>query len=81
MPNADVKVRLRRGGESCRLRGDSHRRSLKYWWQKWSVPPWQRSRIPLIFIDGELACIVGYAVSATHFAPPGQAAQKIEYTL
>ncbi len=32
--------------------------SLKKYWQKLQVPPWQRKRIPLIFIKGELYSVL-----------------------
>ena len=51
-----VEVRLRRGGEVCRLpRRPS--RPLKKILQEAGVPPWERVRIPLVFIDGSLAAI------------------------
>lgn len=50
-----LAVRLRRGGETCRLRG--HRHKLKKLLQDAGVPPWERARLPLVYADGELAAI------------------------
>ncbi len=55
----ECEIRFRRGGERCRLVQNSHH-SLKHLLQKWQVPPWERNRIPLIFINNELAAVVGF---------------------
>ncbi len=61
-PGCVVRVGFRQGGESIVLpkRG---RQSLKKLMQAWGVPPWLRDRIPLIFYDDILQCVVGYASS------------------
>lgn len=55
-----VEIRFRRGGEVIVLHNQT--KSLKKLWQAWKVPPWKRGDIPLIFIEGKLAVVVGYAV-------------------
>ncbi|ABR74491.1 tRNA(Ile)-lysidine synthetase [Actinobacillus succinogenes] len=35
-------------------------RDIKKVWQKYAVPPWRRTRIPLIFVDGKLKSAVGF---------------------
>ncbi len=50
-----LRVRLRRGGETCRLRG--HRHKLKKLLQEARVPPWERARLPLVYADEELVAI------------------------
>lgn len=52
-----VEVRGRSGGERCKRAGDHHHRSLKQLFQEAGVPSWERWRIPLIYIDGELAAV------------------------
>ncbi|GHG64558.1 tRNA(Ile)-lysidine synthase [Alishewanella longhuensis] len=34
---------------------------LKQWFKLWQVPPWQRTRVPLLFHSGELQLVAGYA--------------------
>lgn len=51
-----VEVTLRRGGETISLAGRP-RKSLKALLQEKGVPPWQRSRSPLVYVDGVLVCI------------------------
>lgn len=52
---APLHLRLRRGGEICRLRG--HRHTLKQLLQEQGVPPWRRARLPLLFSGEELAAV------------------------
>jgi tRNA(Ile)-lysidine synthase len=76
---AVVEVRYRSGGERIRLAGHAHSKSLKKLFQEHAVPPWQRSRIPLIYVDGELAAVLGMGVAATfsdNREVPGDAAEQ-----
>ncbi len=59
---AVLTVDFRRGGEVCRPHGGAHRRPLKHLFQEWGVPPWERLRTPLLYVDGELAAVVGHCV-------------------
>ncbi|VAX09701.1 tRNA(Ile)-lysidine synthetase [hydrothermal vent metagenome] len=53
----DIEVRFRTGGERCLLIGRNHSHSLKKLLQEQGIPPWQRDRIPLIYIHGQLAAV------------------------
>ncbi|HSG65738.1 MAG TPA: tRNA lysidine(34) synthetase TilS [Gammaproteobacteria bacterium] len=53
--DAGLSVRFRTGGERLRLRG--HHRELKKLLQEARVVPWMRSRIPLLFREGELVAV------------------------
>jgi tRNA(Ile)-lysidine synthase len=57
--NSEVTVHFRRGGERCRPENRRHSQSLKRLFQEWGVPPWQRSRIPLIFVGDVIAAVAG----------------------
>jgi tRNA(Ile)-lysidine synthase len=48
----DIQVRYYQGGEKIRLHG--HTRRLKKLFQEARIPPWERCRIPLVFVNGEL---------------------------
>ncbi|MCG5524707.1 tRNA lysidine(34) synthetase TilS [Ectothiorhodospira haloalkaliphila] len=52
-----LTVHLRRGGETCRLRGQT--RILKKLFQEAGIPPWERERIPLIYAGDRLALVWG----------------------
>ncbi len=55
----DIQIRFRQGGEAIRLPNKSHHTSLKKLLQKQGVPPWQRNRIPLLYVESELREAVG----------------------
>lgn len=50
-----LRVRFRRGGERCRVRGHTHK--VKKLLQEAGIPPWERARLPLIYIGAELVAI------------------------
>lgn len=55
----EVEVRFRKGGEKFYWRG--HHRCLKKLFQAWKVPPFLRAKIPLVYVNGILKQVVGYA--------------------
>ncbi len=75
--NARVTVRFRRGGERCRPAGRTHTRQLKKLLQEQGIPPWQRERIPLIYLGDELAAVVGLFICEPFQAGRGEAGVKI----
>ncbi len=64
-PKARITIRFRQGGEVFFLHGQT--KQLKKLFQEWQVPPWQRERIPLLYINDELAVVVNYAISDAFF--------------
>jgi tRNA(Ile)-lysidine synthase len=54
---AHVRVSWRRGGERCRPAGRRHHQALKKLFQESGIPPWERGRIPLVYIGAELAAV------------------------
>ncbi len=60
LKNARISVNFRQGGESCRPVGRGQTHQLKKLFQEWQIPTWQRASIPLIYVDNELAEVVGY---------------------
>ncbi len=67
-----VEVRFRKGGERCRPADTAQSSTLKAWFQRRGVPPWERDRVPLIFIQGELAAVAGYWVCEGFQCPKGE---------
>lgn len=59
--DSKIEIRFRTGGETIRWKGQT--KSLKKLFQQWQVPPWLRDTVPLIYCDGELAAVYGYAIS------------------
>lgn len=52
-----VTVRFRQGGELCRPCGRHETHALKKLLQERGIPPWQRERLPLIYLDDQLAAV------------------------
>lgn len=75
---ARVTVRFRAGGERCAPVGRGHSHELKKLFQEAGVPPWERERVPLLFVDDVLAQVVGYWICASHAAAPGEEALSCE---
>lgn len=62
---AKIAIRFRQGGETFFLHGQT--KQLKKLFQEWQIPPWQRERTPLLYINDELAAVVNYAISDPFF--------------
>ncbi len=73
-----VVVRFRRGGEHFRPRGRRETHTLKHLFQDAGVPPWQRERIPLVYVGPELVCVVGYWIADAWCARAGEDGLLIE---
>lgn len=63
-----LQVRFRKGGERIKPAGDVHTRELRDLLQGAGIPPWRRSRIPLIFRDGALIAVADLWTSAEGLA-------------
>jgi tRNA(Ile)-lysidine synthase len=58
-----VRISYRQGGEKIRPVGRQHHHDLKTLLQAQGVPTWQRERIPLLYINQQLAAVLGYWVA------------------
>jgi len=72
-----LRVRLRQGGENLRLPGRAHHHALKKLLQTAGVPPWERSRLPLLYANEELVAVADRWVSADYAARPDESALQI----
>jgi len=72
VPAGRVRVAWRQGGEYCRPAGRGHHHRLKKLFQEQGVPPWERSRIPLIYIEDQLAAVAGMWVCEPFQAGPAE---------
>ena len=67
-----VTVGFRRGGEKLHLKGNM-RHTLKHLFQQWHIPPWERDRLPLLFLENKCIGVVGYELDGDYTAKPGEA--------
>ena len=59
----NLSIRFRTGGEKIRLPKRNHSTSLKKLYQEYSIPPWERKVLPLVYCGDELAAIASWMVS------------------
>lgn len=78
LKNSNITVKYRHGGETCRPIGRGQTHQLKKLFQEWQIPPWRRSTVPLIFVDEQLAQVVGYTLCEPFAAMEGEAGWLIE---
>ncbi len=71
--NAKVEVRFRRGGEKICLPGRTGHHSLKNLFQEAGIPPWERERVPLIYLNDTLAAVGDKWISAAFYSEKQQA--------
>jgi tRNA(Ile)-lysidine synthase len=75
-----VLVRYRRGGETIRPAGRKETHKLKKLFQEAGVPPWQRDRVPLIYINNQLAAVTGYWIDDSFIANETEQGWEISLT-
>lgn len=75
-----VTIRVRRGGERLQPDRRRPRRSLKNLLQEARVPPWQRSRIPLLYCGEELVWAPGLGVDHRYRAGQGEAGVRPDWS-
>lgn len=73
-----IAVRYREGGERLRLAGRPER-TLKKLLQESPLPSWLRPRLPLLYVQGELACVPGIGVAEKFIAPSGEPALRVDW--
>lgn len=76
---AEVTVRFRHGGERCRPAGRGHSHELRKLYQEAGIPPWQRDRIPLIYVGSDLAAVGALWCCEPFHAGPGEDGLLLSY--
>ncbi len=74
-----VTVAFRQGGEVCQPAGRQHRHELKKLFQEAGVPPWQRDRIPLLYVEDDLAAVAGLWVCQQFAAAANEAGLELHW--
>lgn len=72
-----LSIRFRNGGEKIKPLGRAHTMDLKKLMQEAAVPPWLRSRTPLLFIDEQLIAVADYWVSDDYKNPSNEAGLQL----
>jgi tRNA(Ile)-lysidine synthase len=76
-----LSVAWRQGGERCTPQGRSGSQSLKKLLQEYQLETWLRDRVPLLFIDGQLAAVGDLWVCDTFAAQLGDEGYSIVWCL
>lgn len=58
-----LKIRFRSGGEKIKPVGRAHTMDLKKLMQAADIPPWERPRLPLLYLDDKLIAVADYWVA------------------
>ncbi len=66
-----LEIRFRHGGERCVIGGGRHQ-ALKKRFQQLAVPPWERGRLPLILLAGQVVAIADRWISPEYTAQDRQ---------
>lgn len=74
-----VTLRRRQGGERLQTDASRPRRALKKMLQESGIPPWERSRLPLLFVDDELAWVAQVGTDTAFQAQARQPGLIIEW--
>lgn len=74
-----LEVRGREGGERLRVAVGRPRRSLKNLFQESAVPPWERSRTPLVYCNGRLALVPGVGMDPAFAPQPGACGLRVRW--
>lgn len=77
---ARLEVRFRHGGERFRPAGRRQSTALKKLLQSSAVPPWLRDRIPLIYVNDELAAVAGLWVGEGFAVADRSAGWELRWT-
>lgn len=72
---ANIEVSFRQGGEQFKWHGQT--KCLKKLFQQWHIPPWQRSKIPLLYINNSLAAVIGWAISDDFYTKNSEAIEVL----
>lgn len=71
-----LTVRIRQGGEKMRLIAGGPGRTVRNLLQEALVPPWQRERLPLIYVGARLAAVPGVGTDEYFLASAGESGWK-----
>ncbi len=74
-----VQVRWRSEDSTCRPRGRQGSRSFKKLCQELGIPPWQRDRVPLVYVDDRLVAVADYCLCGENEDQPGDTYSRLRW--
>jgi len=79
-PDNMVEIRYRKGGEKIKPTGSQYHAALKKLLQKAAVLPWYRDRIPLLYINDQLAAVPGLCIAEEYSAADTEPSWQIGWS-
>ena len=76
-----LTIRYRQGGETIKPEQNRPTRRLNALLQAANIPPWQRERFPLLFLDADLAILPDIAVDVRYQAKPDEVGLQVCWQL
>ena len=76
-----LTIRYRQGGETIRPEENRPTRRLNALLQTVGMPPWQRARLPLLFLDTDLAMLPDIAVDIRFKAKPDEMGLQVSWRI
>ncbi len=77
----ELMIRYRQGGETIKPEQNRPTRRLNALLQAANIPPWQRERLPLLFVDADLALLPDIAVDVRYQAKPDEMGLQVNWQL
>lgn len=74
-----IEVRFRQGGEEVQPAGRKGHHSLKKLFQEEGIPPWERERLPLLFVDNDLIAVADLWIADGFSAESGALGLEISW--
>jgi tRNA(Ile)-lysidine synthase len=74
-----LTIRPRQGGEHITPQKNRPRHTLKNLLQESHIPPWERERLPLVYVGDELVAVPDVAIAAGWQCPPDQQGLRVRY--
>jgi tRNA(Ile)-lysidine synthase len=74
-----VETRFRQGGEEIKPAGRNGHHSLKKLFQEEGIVPWERDRLPLLYVDDELIAVADLWISDGYASNTGDLGYEIKW--
>jgi tRNA(Ile)-lysidine synthase len=62
-PNSCIEIKNFPFSSKFKPKGKTQHKPLTQWFKQWKIPPWQRSQIPQLWVNGQLVALLGVAVA------------------
>ncbi|MEE8379836.1 MAG: tRNA lysidine(34) synthetase TilS [Gammaproteobacteria bacterium] len=75
-----IEMRFRQGGEEIKPIGRNGHHSLKKLFQEQGITPWERDRLPLLFVEDDLIAVADLWIADSYKANTGELGYEINWS-